>query len=290
MWIVNGTNGRDNGVRFVELNGDGRIDVIREVRQRPNDMENDAGSGAWLNTPSGFTSAPGYRLPISANEGRRLAFVQDDDQTIATRFATEGVVLADFNRDGRADVLRLVNGHRIAAGLTDHEFYFDHEYHVRTDVGWEVVLAATNAPGTTAIAGEGVGDPTLSFAFKLGVPANLISESHVTSGFARIAELNGDGRPDLIMQTRETQLVPDDENDPAFDVPQPVIEDWLRKGIVRPRRDGSGFGSLEVGPYVLPCLPEESLGRHLKTGQTSTSQNRPMGARTLCALARCAGL
>lgn len=200
-------DGQDNGVRFAELNGDGRIDVIREVRTNTA-PENDADSGAWLNTASGFSPDPGYRLPMSANHSHRMAFVQRNTNPEPDRWESQGIVLTDFTRDGRADALRLYNGYRIVAPPLDpFDACIDHEYRVRTDAGWDVRFASFNPEGTliTDPDLDMIGDSSVGFTFAVGGYPDAAADAHTTSGMSQTADLNGDGRLDLL--TRGLELI-----------------------------------------------------------------------------------
>ena len=76
------TGGRDTGVRLVDVNVDGWLDVLRG---------NNGQRGAWLGGPTGFsTSAPTFSPPAD--------FVDANGYT--------GLVFSDFDADGRQDLIR----------------------------------------------------------------------------------------------------------------------------------------------------------------------------------------
>jgi hypothetical protein len=105
----------EQGVRFVDVNGDGLVDMIYNLYL-------DSGvtiSGAYLNTGTGWVSAPNYTPPhaISANVMREL-----------------GVRFVDVNGDGLVDMIY----NRYMSGPTDAGAYLN------TPNGW--VSAPTFAP------------------------------------------------------------------------------------------------------------------------------------------------
>lgn len=81
--------GQDNGIRFVELNGDGLPDVLQH---RANVHGVALANRAWLNTGTGWTPAPHFRSP----NGKYLT--RDD-------YPVWGVELIDINGDGLTDFL-----------------------------------------------------------------------------------------------------------------------------------------------------------------------------------------
>ena len=246
-YVTEGTAG-DYGTRFADLNGDGLIDIIREYSHFNGSY---FPNGAWLNSASGFSTAsdPDYRLPISANHGDRMSFVHRPQN--ADRHAT-GVFLTDLNRDGRADVLKLVSGRRLVPPGS-YEYFFDHELHLRTDTGWELVRAGLNPPGTTIEeSDEFIASPRFGLVFQVGAPSETNDETHFGDGFTRLVELNGDGRPDLLTQSHEARV---DPTSPWLGGQGLELEVWSHEGVSLQHRDGSGYRAAEAGPYVIDCLP-----------------------------------
>jgi RHS repeat-associated protein len=93
------SNGRlaDQGVAFIDLNGDGRTDCVQKLGANGSVVNK-----AWLNTPDGWVEAvgtngqPDYRLPnpLTLSTNNRNATNPDT-----------GVRFADFNNDGLVDVM-----------------------------------------------------------------------------------------------------------------------------------------------------------------------------------------
>jgi RHS repeat-associated protein len=96
--------GRDMGARFVDLNGDGRDDLL----------DNDG--NVWMNTGTGWTAAGVYTLPIAFS-----TFTQVDTDTLSNELqgypaAVEdsGARFVDIDADGFVDLLVAKNGHEKA--------------------------------------------------------------------------------------------------------------------------------------------------------------------------------
>lgn len=175
---------QDGGTRLAELNGDGLVDVIREFKVS-SATENDASSGAYLNSPSGFlpTPAPGYRLPFWNGGATRLWFANSPGT--ASVPAGLGDSLVDVDRDGRDDLLMLWLKIRAnAPGWVDRT----QELFQNSGSGWTSVLSHFR--------GDVIGNLHNNRAFEA-------FDARATDGSTQLAELDGDGRPDLI--TREFQ-------------------------------------------------------------------------------------
>jgi RHS repeat-associated protein len=144
--IVSGDlHGQDMGVRFVDLNGDGRTDLVY-ARYLPSGSQ----QGAYLATATGWQSAPQYTPPTFITDGN------DSGADLGARFV-------DVNGDGLPDIVWYRHWSTIQKGA-----------YLNTGNGWQV------APGFTP-------------------------PYHIVDGFnhgrdlgVRFVDLNGDGRQDLI--------------------------------------------------------------------------------------------
>ena len=86
------TIGVDQGVRVVDINGDGRSDLIERKDKSGSDYR-----GAWLNTGSGWLYSSSFEPPSSA------AFVDSKGEN-------EGMKIGDANGDGISDLLKRSDG------------------------------------------------------------------------------------------------------------------------------------------------------------------------------------
>jgi hypothetical protein len=147
--LIQSDPSNDLGVRFVDLNGDGRVDVIQSRY-----TSSGAYQGAWLNTGSGWQSAPSYIVP---------ALVQSDPSNDL------GVRFVDLNGDGLVDVVQsryTSVGHYQGAWLN-------------TGSGWQ------SAPSY--------------------IPPAIIQSDPSNDLGVRFVDLNGDGLVDVV-QSRYTSV------------------------------------------------------------------------------------
>ena len=134
----------DLGARFVDLNGDGKIDMVYHrwinghVQQK----------GAYLNNGNGWTSAPQYTPPFH--------IAADGHGDLGARFV-------DLNGDGKIDMVyhRWINGHVQQKGA-----------YLNNGNGW------TSAPQYTP-------------------PFHIAADRHGDLG-SRFVDLNGDGKIDMV--------------------------------------------------------------------------------------------
>ncbi|OOG39667.1 hypothetical protein B0B52_13570 [Polaromonas sp. A23] len=80
-----------NGVQFIDLNGDGLLDIVQNIWAVGSSY-----TGAWFNTGSGWTGAPQYALPVA------LAVQQNDSNLNHSN----GVRFIDLNGDGLLDIVQ----------------------------------------------------------------------------------------------------------------------------------------------------------------------------------------
>jgi RHS repeat-associated protein len=176
------------GTQFVDLNGDGRVDFVKSIADAntPNSPQT---SLAWLNNGHGWTAAPNFALPAG--------LVNASGRAIGTSFA-------DMNGDGLLDLVTRQNVHCMCNGAPiancsspsacsttdggDGLFYPDRKpvvYYNRRN-GWELDPGLLGSPVNASPAGAST------------YPEDIWHNIDFTSGLDHIADMNGDGRPDLV--------------------------------------------------------------------------------------------
>lgn len=124
---------KDKGVRFVDVNGDRRIDIIQSLLNGTNLIKN-----VWINTGNGFARDPTLSDLIP------LYFVVDEKHD-------NGVRLIDINRDGLVDIVQ-------SLGFTNEKSVY-----LNTGNGWELNMVWTTNIPMPFVEEWGSGDQTWEY-------------------------------------------------------------------------------------------------------------------------------
>ncbi len=202
---------QDKGVRLADIDGDARPDLVKALAILNNPdpklatFSLSADSGVFLNTGSGFASAPSpyHPLPSFSGQNGLIPFSLAWQYGSASR--TTGFDVIDVTGDGRADLLGGVrdldpaSGIRALYGMPSWYRGSADGFVATTDVG-DVLT-----DGLWGMNRSGVIDLYVSTA-----------TTGTTSGNARFADLTGDGLPELIVRGSEYRYS-------AFGGPPPVF-------------------------------------------------------------------
>jgi RHS repeat-associated protein len=184
----------DNGVRFVDFNNDGLVDILQGV---------DGVSKAWINNGNGWTDVSSMWAP---------------PVDFASNVNDQGVQFVDFNGDGRIDLLQAVNrdGNEVKkAWINNGNGWTD------VSLKWQPPIVFVNSSRDTGARVEDVngdGLPDIIFANDTtknawlntgnnwtdassvwSPPATFItSNSNGSDNGVRFADVNGDGLVDIL--------------------------------------------------------------------------------------------
>ena len=173
--IVLQTGGRDQGARFVDINGDSLTDIVRSWNTdvHPNNPSPwNVQQNVWLNTGSGWATSTAWTVPkpYAGRFGFTLGYEPND-----MRYDVDtGARFADVNKDGFTDILWSYDTDYLYIGNPSYSYDYDiKEVWLNNKVdGW--------ATSTDWI-----------------FPSDIQFMSKGADGGGRVADLNGDGLPDV---------------------------------------------------------------------------------------------
>jgi RHS repeat-associated protein len=237
----------DTGVRLSDVDGDGRPDAVRatgvfqDPEENPAAVAPDPANGVYLNTGAGFAATPSalWRIPSFQDQ-----LPDQPPQTVPLVFAAEvdgdphgtGVTLADLTGDGRAD---------LASGLS-HLLYRGSLELARVGTPW--FANDPFAPGGFRAVEPSWFEVDGAFAFAFsGSFRSTSAEFGTLGGNVRLADLTGDGLPELVVRGSEEYQRADSGRRRCFD-----------QSYVVYNRGGLGFESAPVanGELDPDCEPD----------------------------------
>jgi len=203
-------NSIDAGVRLVDLNGDGLVDVVKSI--------GGCGSlctGAWLNNGHGWTQTTDFQAPVGFAASSYIFLVGQDI----------GVRLVDVNGDGLVDILRSIavlgqDQHREVYINNGHGWDLDGSYYIpvlfKYVGGFSIIseLVDINQDGLIDIVNiTSSGSPlekevyiNNGHGWDLSTSHQLpdIDNIHIFDGNFAMVDVNGDGFMDII-QNRDAE-------------------------------------------------------------------------------------
>jgi len=196
--VIISREGRDQGVQFVDINGDGLPDIVQSCSYGTTRSK-----GVWLNTGSGFVSDSSWSIPTDISiEGR-----------------DQGVRFVDINGDGLPDIVQSYSSSPSSGASkkvwinTGSGFVLNSSWSIPV-----VIIAGIYDQGVrfVDINGDGLPDIVQSYSpntstYKgvwMNTGSGFVSDSswsilpHITDrggdAGVRLFDINGDGLPDLV--------------------------------------------------------------------------------------------
>ncbi|MBI3886999.1 MAG: VCBS repeat-containing protein [Opitutae bacterium] len=202
--LADAANDTDTGMRLVDLNGDGLVDVVcRKYGSTGGEQQNQA----YLNNGNGWTNEPNWRVPAPISRDG----TQNDDNLRAGKFV-------DLNGDGRVDFVAHMS---VGSGVVNLAVYLNtgSGFNSVPDGGYSSMPANLAKYKARFIDLNGDGLPDIAAYYVEGsevfrktylntgsgwaestayqLPQVIADGSHPTLG-AEFVDANGDGLPDLV--------------------------------------------------------------------------------------------
>ncbi|HET8538365.1 MAG TPA: FG-GAP-like repeat-containing protein [Anaeromyxobacter sp.] len=195
--MIAGYRSHDAGVQIVDLNRDGRLDLIQAFSDNGTPVRR-----AWLNDGRGqFAESAEFRPPAGAYFAGRSTFYNVHSTWDA------GLRVADLDADGRPDLLQ---------GITDGT--------TPTVNAWRN-NGARNPDGSPCSSESCAWEQTPAYAPPVPFVGRNGDKPNGWDGAARIADLNADGKADLMLAWRDEYSVA-----PGMTVVQDFRRAWINTG------------------------------------------------------------
>lgn len=198
-----------SNIRFMELNGDGLVDIVRWAGSYGDQIA--LGDAVWLNTGTGFEEVSwGWPLSPFENElfdAKSYGFVENVGFDVAAkvnRTADNGYLTGDVNGDGLVDLVQLLRWQPAGGPSTqDRAFVY---LNTGSAWGYDEELSATfyNSTGSPSHGNEVLNSDWIATT-RIWEAPGYVTKDVVANGVTLI-DINSDGYADLLKGLRIEQL------------------------------------------------------------------------------------